>query len=202
MHPPWCPVSRRRDYAAEARRRDQLARERGFRSYGQQRRYGNAVRTGADYGALPQSARERRKTVLRAVDTARREKITVNDVLAREQLPTSAATWWAANAVTVSRKGVIRPTRGDRMLRVVPVFADGRLQVLTVRGSNAAATATAAFVAQVDYIDTGLHPEDLDQFRGKRVGGQLIETDLAILDELGRQGALSELGEEYRAVLS
>jgi len=62
--------TRRRDYKAEYRRRQQRARELGFPSYSQQRKAHRPKRT-ADLKALPEEARRSRTRALSAVARAR-----------------------------------------------------------------------------------------------------------------------------------
>jgi hypothetical protein len=75
--------------------------------------------------------------------------------------------------------------------------------MITTRGSNAARTALQALKAQRDFLEgkPGAAKE-LRKYAGRRVGGYVIETDPAVLDEIGRRGELGDIAEMYRAWVS
>jgi len=192
-----------RDHKAAYARRNALAKQRGFRSYAEQRRFGRDPKNQADYAALPEFARGRRSDALDVLDTARRDKLTVEEAARRRGLPVAAVTWWAEPALEPRKAGAVRPKRGDRLLRVTPLIVEGEVTFVTTRGSKAAATAQAAYRAQRESLEgkPGATAA-LARFNGVRVGGRLIETDRDVINEIGRRGELEDLAEMYRAWVS
>lgn len=90
--------------------------------------------------------------------------------------------------------------RSDRILRAQPLIVDGRLQMVTTRGSAAARRAAEAFKTQRAFIEGDPDAGDkLAALAGTRVGGHVVETDPAVLGEIGRRGELGDIAEMYRA---
>lgn len=190
----------RRDYAAETLRRNKLARERGFRSYAQQRRYAAKITKSKQVSALPKGARDRRTDALHVLDVARDRKITVDEAAAAEGVPLSAVTWWATDGLMPARGGVVTVSRGDRLLRRRLLVSDGEVVLTVTRGSTAAKLVSDAWAVQWSYIHGDVPASALDRFAGRRVGGYPVETDTAVLDEMARRGDLADLPETYRAL--
>jgi hypothetical protein len=189
--------------ASTSRRRNELARQRGFRSYAQQRRASRNPATTAQLKALPEEARARRAEALGVINDARRLGISVAEAAARDRVPLSAVVWWGAPALDKPASRNPRVRKADRLLRAHPLAVEGELQWITTRGSRAARLAAEALQAQRAYLngEPGAAVK-LAKFRGKRVGGYVIETDRAALDEIGRRGELGDLAEMYRAWVS
>lgn len=189
--------------ASTTQRRNQLARQRGFASYSQQRRAARNPSKRAQLKALPESARQRRAEALGVISDARRLGISVTEAAARDHVPLSAVVWWGETALDRPRSRAPRVRKADRLLRALPLVVDGELQIITTRGSRAARTAVEAMKAQRDYLagEPGALAR-LARLRGKRVGGHAIETDPAVLDEIGRRGELGDVAEMYRAWVS
>jgi hypothetical protein len=185
------------------KRRNQLARERGFSSYAQQRRYQRVAATEAQMRRLPPGARSRRAEALDVIGRARRENLPVAEAAADLNVPMSAVAWWGAPALENPRVRKPKVLKGDRMLRVHPLIVEGELQLVTTRGSQAARHASEAFRIQRAFIEgePGAAAK-LARLSGARVGGRTIETNPVLLDEIGRRGELGDIGEMYRAWVS
>jgi hypothetical protein len=190
-----------RNYSAETRRRNELAKQRGFTSYAQQRRHAGRVHSLGEFKTLPAPARERRNKALQVIERARAEKIPVSQAAAEQDVPLAAVRWWAGDALDHRRAPEPQAKRADRLIRIRPAIVDGKVDLVITRGSNAARLADEAFATQVRYIQGNADPAELSRFRGKRVAGQVIETDPAALDEIARRGDLGDLPDMYRAVL-
>jgi len=190
----------RRDYAAETQRRNKLARDRGFRSYAQERRYSAKITSSDQVSALPKAAATRRADVLHVLDVARDRRITVNEAAAAEGVPLSAVTWWATDGLIPAKGGVLKVSRGDRLLRRRLLISDGEIVLTVTRGSAAAKLVSDAWAVQWGYVHGDVPTSALDAFAGRRVGGHLVETDTAVLDEMARRGDLADMPETYRAL--
>lgn len=167
-------------------RRNALARERGFSSYAQQRRFGSVVRGRADLAALPPGARDARQRALDALAVARRGGLSLADAARREGSSVDSLRWWLGDAVTRSGRGWA-PTTSDRLFRPMYVYSAGRAVPVDVRGSRVASVVGAYHAAVRRYLSTG-DDSSLAKFAGKRVGGVELETDLDVIDELARRG--------------
>jgi len=184
-------------------RRNQLARERGFRSYAQQRRYQKNPTTHKALAALPESARQVRNDVTAVLRVAREEKLTAEQASQRLQVPMSAVVWWGDSGLEPKRGGVTRVKKGDRRLQWHPLIVNGQVTLVETRGSQAAKKAQAAYRAQLAFLDGADGAgEALAKFKGVRVGGHPVETNQAVIGEIGRRGDLGDIGDMYRAWLS
>jgi hypothetical protein len=192
-----------RDHRAAYARRNRLARERGFRSYAQQRRFTRDLKAPTDLGRLPQPARDRRAVALDVLNLARREHLTAEEAAGRLDVPMSAVVWWGAPALEPRRQSRTAVKKADRMLRLHPLIVNGEVTFVTTRGSRAATQARAAFRAQRAYLDNEPGAaQALAKLRGVRVGGELVETDTTVIGEIGRRGDLGDIADNYRALLS
>jgi len=167
-------------------RRNELARQKGFVSYSQQRRFGREVDNGTALEALPPAAREVRQAALDALALARRERIDVGAAAERQGVAVEAVRWWTGDAAT-KVSGRWRPASADRLYRPMYVYSGGNMVPVDVRGSKVASKIGAYHSAVQHYLRTG-DSTRLGRFSGARVGGVELETDLDVLDELGRRG--------------
>ena len=174
-------MARRRDHAAEHRRRDELARKRGFASFFQQRKAKRDVRSRADLEALPTAAREARTAALSAVSYLRHEPgLSLDDAARRAGTSPEVVRWYAPEAL--ERRGNRTIARqADRLYRSMYVFSGGQRVPIDVRGSRAASQVGAYHQAVKHYLSTG-DDRGLQRFHGKRVGGVEFETDLDEFD--------------------
>ena len=171
--------------ASHTGRRNELARQRGFVNYYQQRKYRRDITTRADLGALPPGAQERRQLALDAVAKARREDTTI-EAAAFPFLEPQAVAYWAPGAVTRSG-GQLRPTTADRLYRPMYLYSNGARHDIDVRGSKAASMVGRYHSAIGRYVSTG-DMSGLQALSGVRVGGFELETDPDVIDQLARRG--------------
>jgi hypothetical protein len=167
-------------------RRNQLARDRGFRTYAQQRRFDRSIDNRTKLAALPERASETRQASLDALATARREGIDLASAAEREGITVEALSWWVGDALH-RQGGALVPRKGDRLFRPMYAYSGGRVVDLDLRGSDAASTIGAYHSAVQHYLHHS-DPSRLARFAGKRVGGVELETDLDVIDELARRG--------------
>ena len=112
-------MSRRRDYKAEYRRRQQLARARGFSGYAQQRRFSPRLRRARDLGRLPETARAARSDALHVIAIARERGISIEEAARGEHVPVHVVRWWGGDALTATRRGRTLAQKGDRLFAAV-----------------------------------------------------------------------------------
>ena len=119
-------MARRRDYKAEYRRRQELARTRGFKGYWQQRTTPRTPRGGGDLRRLPEKAREGRREALSVIHLAREMGVSVEVAAKLRGVPMQRVRWYAGDALGQTRNGKTMPTRADRMARLRPDLYRGR----------------------------------------------------------------------------
>jgi hypothetical protein len=193
-------MTRRRDFKAAYRRRNQLARERGFSGYAQQRRFERRPSTLADLVAHPKPARDVRSDALRATDLAVRERISVEQAAERIGVPMSAVRWWAVERLGPTRHGRTFVTRREA-LRLRPVaFADtARTEWTSVRGKRK--EAERIFEIQWAAAHGMASQEDLDWLRGRKVNGRPVADTQEQLHEVARRGELDPV-DAYRELVA
>jgi hypothetical protein len=195
-------MTRLRDYKAEYRRRQQLARARGFSGYAQQRRFSPRLRTAGDFGRLPEGARRARSDALHVVSVARDRGISIEEAARAERVPAYVVRWWAGDALASKRRGLTFPRKGDRLLRLYPIFLDGGdgVEFVEIRGSHAARRAQRIFDVQYRFIEGDASEDELRSIAGQRVAGRLVESDPDRLTAIGEADGV-DIVEAYREVL-
>jgi hypothetical protein len=182
-------MARQRDYQAEQQRRNELARQRGFRSRSEQRRFDRHIKNRRELDALPAAARDQRDLALRAVSLLRNDPgLSLDVAAARLGTTTDAVEWWASKAF-VKKDGVLQVRPGDRMFRAMRVLSGGQIIDSDVRGSRKASKVSAHYDAVNQYLATG-DDSALQDFEGQTVAGAEFETDIDVLDEMARRGSL------------
>lgn len=140
------------------------------------------VRGRPDYEALPEHRRDAHDRAMAALRYMRSEGLALT--AAAEIAGTTPRTVRRYAAPALERQGNRwRPTSGDRLYRRMAVFgATGRADV-DVRGSRVASLVGSHFNAVDRYLRTG-DASVLAPFRGKRVGGVELLTDVEIIERL------------------
>jgi hypothetical protein len=190
----------RRDYSREARRRDELARQRGFPNYWAQRKAGRYPTSGHDLGRLPEPARDARSDALRVIDLADRQDLTIEESAQRLGVRRSVVDWWAADAQGRTRKGHTHPTETDELLRLRPLLLDGDVAFVETLDRRKAREAEHVFDVQWRYIHGTATKVELDRLPKTFLGRSVVK-DPAELTEIGRRRVLSDVPEAYREVL-
>jgi hypothetical protein len=195
-------MPRRRDYAAEYRRRQQCARERGFSSYWEQRQAPRRLRSARDLDRLPEAALESRTDAFRVLRLARERGISVEDAACQLGVSPSLVRWWLPEALQPTRDGRTLPTKGDRIVRARLLFVDidageSELTWVTVRGPREADRAHGAFDVQWRFLAGRASEGELRGLRGLRIGGHSATWDPDRLEGAGRAGV--DVPEAYRA---
>jgi len=194
-------MARPRDYSAEARRRNELARERGFRSYGAQRAAPRYPRSGREYGRLPEDARVVRSDALRVIDLADREGLSVQQAASRLGVPMRTVRYWAGEALGPSRHGRSSVTENDDLMRLRPIALDGRLQFAPTANRREAREATHIFDVQWRYAHGRATRAELDRLPRTFMGQRVLKDPDQLL-RLGLAGGLVPGVEDYEEALS
>lgn len=183
-------MPRERNFRADYERRNELAKLRGFSSYGQQRRSSPQIRNDKDLGALPPDAREQRERSLRALSEARNNpNLSLTEAAASAGTSVEAISYFAGPALE-RRDGRLSVKSGDRLYRSMKINSGGQTVIVDVRGSRKATLVAEYHLAVNQYLATG-EVEGLRRFEGKSVGGRTLETNPDVLDDLGRRGELN-----------
>ena len=187
----------RLEYAAARRR----AQERGFRSVAAQRHVPRLPKNLAAHRSLPEEARWTRTATSRAIEMSRATGLPLEVTASLEGTSVATARYWFPDAVRPTRRGRTRPTRADRHLRLRPLAVDNEVTFVETHGSRAAAKAFEVFGVQWDVLHGRQPPKALDRYRGLRIGGRPVVTDLDVLERLGNAGQF-RIDEIYRDLLS
>lgn len=179
-------------------RRDELARERGFISYSEQRRYDRIVRNRAELDRLPDAAKLARADALNAISIVRREGVTLKEAAWLSLTTPQAIAYWAPGVVTRDGASWV-VSAADRMYRPMFVYSDGQRRNIDVRGSRVASTIGRYHAAVGHYLATG-DSSRIERFAGMRVAGVELETELEVLEQLARRGVF-EFESIYQLVL-
>lgn len=172
--------------ASDMGRRNALARQRGFKSYAEQRKATRDISNRGDLAALPAAAQQARSDALDVIALARRDGINLATASRQLGVPTVAVTYWAADAIADGRRGG-HATAADRMYRPMYVYSAGQAVGVDVRGSRTASTIGRYHSAIGHYLNTG-DDSRLLRFAGQSVGGVELEADPDVIDELARRG--------------
>ncbi len=195
-------MARKRDYKAEYRRRQQLARMRGFKGYWQQR-HATRSPSGDQLRRSPSEVRDARRAALSVIHLARNTGLTVEQAARLTGVPMEVVRWHAAGALGPTREGQTRPTRSDRLQRLRPVYLEGEtsVQFVTARGSRDADRLSAGFDAQWRYLHGEASEAEVRVLAGQRAGGGRFEADPRRLDVIGALGEPNP-DEVYRELVS
>ncbi len=188
-------MARSRDFPAEHRRRNDLARGRGFRNYWQQRNAPRYPRTGADLGRLPELARDRRSDAMHVLDVAARRGLTIEQA----ESPASLVEYYAGRGIE-RRGGVERPKANDDLLRLRPLVIDGELRFVEAHTRRSAAQAERIFDVQWRYAHGRATAEELAKLP-KTYYGRPVTRDSAELIDVANRGVLSDTIDAYREAL-
>lgn len=196
-------MARRRDYAAEYKRRQRRARRLGFESEWQRRKAPRLPRSLADYRLLPGPARKSRSDALSVVSRARHERITIEAAAVAAGIGPDVVAYWAADALEPARRGWTLPRSADRLLRLRPLLLEGESEVtfVAVRGSRAADRADAVFDVQWRYANGHTDQEELRQIEGVRIAGYRVESDPERLRYVSAGGGM-DTDDAYRALVA
>lgn len=183
--------------SAVQERRNQRARERGFISYGQQRRHNRNVRNRRDLGKLPPTARQARQQALDAIAVTRREGIGLSEAARQQGISPQAVAFWSGTTVEHAG-GTWRVANADRLYRSMFVYSDGQKMLIDVRGSRVASNVGRYHAAVGHYLNTG-DDSRLRRLNGVKVAGVELETDPDVIDQIARRGVI-EFDSIYRMV--
>jgi hypothetical protein len=192
-------MARRRDYPAEARRRNELARSRGFRNYWAQRNAPRYPRSGSELGLLPELARERRTDALRVISKADAQDITIEEASRVLRVPRAVVDFYAGEAQGPTRRSRTYATETDELFRARLVIVDGEVTFVEAHDRAKAKEAERIFDVQWRYIHGRASQAELDRlprtFNGRRVVREGAE--LRHIANTGQLGDTLELYKEF-----
>lgn len=178
-----------RDHRGEHHRRNERARQLGFRNSYEIRKKGGVkeiTRQSAPVlDSLPESARRSRQAALETLSMMRSENLPLGRAARRTGVSPSVVKFWAGDALEPSGS----PKAGDRLLRQMVILSEGRRVAVDVRGSRQAAAVSAHWNAVSRFLETG-DVRLLAKFEGRTVAGHVLETDPDVLEEIALSGGL------------
>jgi hypothetical protein len=193
---------RKRDYKAEYRRRQELARMRGANGYWQQRTTPRRP-TGEQLKQVPEQVRDARRAALSVIHLARDTGLTVEQAAQLSGVRMEVVRWYADAALRPTRGGQTLPTKTDRLQRLRPIYVEGEtsVQFVVARGSREAGRLSRAFDAQWRYLHGDATDAEVRRLAGQRAGSRRIEADPRRLDVIGALGEPNP-DEVYRELVS
>jgi hypothetical protein len=193
---------RKRDYKAEYRRRQELARMRGSKGYWQQRTTPRKP-TGDQLTRVPEQVRDARRAALSVIHLARDSGFTVEQAARLSGVPMEVVRWYARDALRPTRGGQTLPTKSDRLQRLRPIYVEGatKVQYVVARGSNEADRLDHAFRVQYDYMHGNATDAEVRGLSGQRAGSHRVEADPSRLDVIAALGEPNP-DEVYRELVS
>ncbi len=149
------------------------------------------------YAALSSRQRQTRQRGLRALEHMRQgDSATVAAGKAHTTLRSMRKQ--LSSELTRSEAGRYSASRADRLYNVMNVVTTEGTREVVVRGSRQRSKVAKHFAAVRRFLRTG-DDEQLRRFKGQRVGGYELETDLARIEEGGRLNEF-DFPELYAAV--
>jgi hypothetical protein len=193
---------RKRDYKAEYRRRQELARMRGAKGYWQQRTTPRRP-TGEQLKHVPESVRDARRAALSVIHLARETGVTVEQAALLSGVRMEVVRWYAGDALQPTRGRETFPTKRDRLQRLRPVYVEGEtsIQFVVARGSSEADRLSRAFNIQWRYLHGDATDAEVRRLSGQRAGPYRVEADPSRLDVIGALGEANP-DEVYRELVS
>jgi hypothetical protein len=195
-------MARKRDYKAEYRRRQELARMRGAGGYWQQRTSPRRP-TGEQLKQVPEKVRDARRAALSVIHLARDTGLTVEQAARLSGVPMEVVRWYAGDALRPTRGGQTLPTKTDRLQRLRPIYVEGEtsVQFVVARGSSQADRLSHAFDVQWRYLHGEATEADVRALSGQRAGPHRVEADPRHLDVIAALGEPNP-DEVYRELVS
>ena len=155
-----------------------------------------------DLDDLSGSSKEARKRSLEALARARRDKGSLASALRTlraEGRPVGYGSLqrYAGPGLTRDERGRLVPTKADHLYRLVPVLTiHGQKLVDTHSSREATIAAEHRNAVRAFYEGDDPSGDDVQRFRGVRVGGELLETDLDVLEQRAYRQEIDLLSEE------
>lgn len=147
------------------------------------------VHSARQYASLRNRQRETYQRVIDTLNDARSMPL----AKAARQNATTVPTVrrYGGSALTRDRYGKLIPRRANRLYAEVGIVTPEGRRFVGVAGSRARSLAAQHANAVKHYLRTG-DATRLGRFRGKRVGGVELVTDLALIERLGNRGLVGD----------
>jgi len=173
-------------FHSERQYRNALAKLKGHASWHAQQRATKKV-TAKSYGELRASEKQARGRALEALSKMRKGASLTEAAAEAHTTPNTVAKY--ASAQLRREGGRMVASTGDRLFRVMRVITTEGTHEVALGGSRQASLVSAHHNAVKHFLNTG-DDEPLRRFAGVKVGGIVLETDPAKLEESGRRGEL------------
>jgi hypothetical protein len=177
-------------FTSERQYRNALARARGFSSWAARQRAPRLTRSTAQVHRLGSSEQLARRQALEALGLMRRDGLSLRRAAARAETTPAAVIRHAGPALARTPGGRYRAAPADHLFRPLLVLTTSGLVELDISDSAVASVIGSHWSAIGRFLETG-DATRLGPFRGRRIGRFVLETDPALIEELGRRGELS-----------
>ncbi len=181
-------------FTSERQYRNALAREKGFRSWGEQQQAVRNVRSGQDVGRLRPAEQQARARALDAVSRMRHDQLSLSHAARAAGTTVAAIKRHAGPALDQTTRGTYRAKSSDRLVRPMLVPTVGGPITLDVRDSRSASLLGRYWSAVRQYLETG-DAGPLRKLRGRSITVKKraypLITDPNALDTLADGGELS-----------
>ncbi|MDQ3642777.1 MAG: hypothetical protein M3450_15230, partial [Actinomycetota bacterium] len=142
-------------FTSERQYRNALAREKGYRSWGDQQQAAKRTRSSADVAKLRPDEQQARRRALDAVSLMRKNGLSLKQASRAAGTTVNAIKRHAGPALERGDRGAYRAKTSDRLVRPLLVPTTGGLITLDVRDSRTASKIGAYHNAVKLYLDTG-----------------------------------------------
>ncbi|MDP9366682.1 MAG: hypothetical protein M3Q03_00155 [Chloroflexota bacterium] len=185
-------------FTSERQYRNYLARNKGYRSWGDQQRAVRKVRTAGDVARLSPAEQAARRRALDALSRMRNDGLSLSHAAREAGTTVAAVQRHAGSALAKTARGRYRAKPSDRLVRSLPVPTRNGPITLEIRDSRAASLLGRYWSAVGRYLETG-DDRALRRLRGKGITINKrfypLITDLDVLDQLadGRELSFANL---------
>ncbi len=181
-------------FTSERQYRNYLARNKGYRSWGEQQRAVRKVRTGGDVSRLSPTEQAARRRALDALSRMRNDGLSLSSAAREAGTTVAAVKRHAGSALAKTGRGRYEVKPSDRLVRPMLVPTSTGPITLDIRDSRTASLLGRYWAAVGRYLETG-DDGALRRLRGKGITVNKrfypLIIDLDVLDQFADGGELS-----------